>query len=101
MRKTFILTLLLTLPTLADAGLGQVRAFTSFSVMAPAKVPTSVIKRLGEEVDKALRSPAVVQRLEQQALIPVHDTPQEFAVELRKEREMWGQFIKRNNVTAE
>jgi tripartite-type tricarboxylate transporter receptor subunit TctC len=52
-------------------------------------------------VGKALRNPAVVQRLEQQALIPVLDTPQEFAAELRKEREMWGQFIKRNNVTVD
>jgi tripartite-type tricarboxylate transporter receptor subunit TctC len=93
--------LLPNVPTLAESGLGQVHAFTSFSVMAPAKVPAPVVKRLGEEVDKALRNPAVVQRLGQQALIPVHDTPQEFAVELRKEREMWGQFIKRNNVTPD
>lgn len=92
--------LLPNVPTLADSGI-NVRAFTSFSVMAPAKVPAPVIKRLGEEVGKALRNPAVVRRLEQQALIPVLDTPQEFAAELRKEREMWGQFIRRNNITAD
>jgi hypothetical protein len=31
----------------------------------------------------------------------VLDTPESFAVELRKEREHWGQFIKRNNIVAE
>jgi tripartite-type tricarboxylate transporter receptor subunit TctC len=92
--------LLPNVPTLAENGI-NVKAFTSFSVMAPAKVPAPVVRRLGEEVGKALRNPAVVQRLEQQALIPVLDTPQEFAAELRKEREMWGQFIKRNNVTVD
>lgn len=92
--------LLPNVPTLADNGI-DVPAFTSFSVMAPAKVPAPIVKRLGEEVGKALRNPAVVQRLERQALIPVLDTPQEFAAQLRKEREMWGQFIKRNNVTVD
>lgn len=85
-------------PTLEEAGYPGVRAWTSFSVMAPAKVPAPVVKRLGEEVHKALRSPAVVQRLEQQALIPVQDTPEEFAADLRKEREHWGAFIRRNNI---
>jgi tripartite-type tricarboxylate transporter receptor subunit TctC len=93
--------LLPNVPTVADAGYGQVRAWTSFSVMAPGKVPPAVIKRLSAEVGRALRNPAVIQRLEQQALIPVYDTPEEFAVELRKEREHWGQFIKRNNITPE
>jgi tripartite-type tricarboxylate transporter receptor subunit TctC len=93
--------LLPNVPTLADAGYAQVHAWTSFSVMAPAKVPPAIVKRLADEAGKALRNPAVVQRLEQQALIPVLDTPEEFAAELRKEREHWGQFIRRNNVTPD
>lgn len=84
-----------------ERGYGGVRAWTSFSVMAPGRVPPAIVKRLGEEVSKALRNPAVIQRLEQQALIPVHDTPEEFASEIRKEREHWAQFIRRNNVTAD
>jgi tripartite-type tricarboxylate transporter receptor subunit TctC len=93
--------LLPNVPTLAESGYGQVRAWTSFSVMAPAKVPPAIDKRLADEVGRALRNPAVVQRLEQQALIPVLDTPEEFAADLRKEREHWGQFIRRNNVTPD
>lgn len=93
--------LLPNVPTLADVGYPGVRAWTSFSVMAPAKVPPATMKRLGEEVGKALRNPTVARRLEQQALIPVHDTPEAFAADLRKEREHWGAFIRRNNITAE
>ena len=90
--------LLPNVPTLAEAGYPGVRAWTSFSVMAPAKVPPAVVKRLGEEVGKALHNPAVVQRLQQQALIPVHDTPEEFAADMRKERQHWGDFIRKNNI---
>jgi tripartite-type tricarboxylate transporter receptor subunit TctC len=90
--------LLPNVPTLAEAGYPGVRAWTSFSVMAPAKVSPAIVKRLADEVHKALRTPAVVQRLEQQALIPVLDTPEEFAADLRKERQHWGDFIRRNNI---
>jgi tripartite-type tricarboxylate transporter receptor subunit TctC len=93
--------LLPNVPTLGEAGLPNVRAWTSFSVMAPSRVPPAIIKRAGDEIRRALRTPAVVQRLEQQALIPVLDTPEEFAAELRKEREHWGQFIRRNNITPD
>jgi tripartite-type tricarboxylate transporter receptor subunit TctC len=88
-------------PTVADAGYPQWRAWTSFSVMAPARVPPASIRRMGEEISKALHNPQVLARLEQQVLIPVYDTPQEFAADLRKEREMWGQFIRRNNITSD
>jgi tripartite-type tricarboxylate transporter receptor subunit TctC len=93
--------LLPDVPTLAEAGYGEVRAWTSFSVMAPARVAPAIVRRLAEEVGRALRTPAVVRRLEQQALIPVLDTPAEFAADLRREREHWGQFIRRNNVTPD
>jgi tripartite-type tricarboxylate transporter receptor subunit TctC len=93
--------LLPNVPTLADSGYGQIRAWTSFSIMVPAKVPAAIVKKLSAEVQKALHTPAVVQRLEQQALIPVRDTPEEFAGELRKEREHWGAFIRKNNIQPE
>ena len=88
-------------PTLEEAGVQGVQAWTSFSVMAPAKVPAAIVNRLGEEVHKALANPAVAQRLEKQALIPVIDTPETFAADLRKERQHWGEFIKRNNITPD
>jgi tripartite-type tricarboxylate transporter receptor subunit TctC len=89
--------LLPSVPTLADAGI-KADAWTSFSVMAPAKTPPAIIKRLSVEVNKAFDNPVVQQRLAQVALNPVHDTPEKFAAELRKERQHWGDFIKRKNI---
>jgi tripartite-type tricarboxylate transporter receptor subunit TctC len=92
--------LLPNVPTLAQAGL-NVRAWTSFSVMVPRKTSPAIVGKLSAEINKAFRNPAVQQRLQQQALLPVHDTPEQFAADLRKERQHWGDFIKRKNIQPE
>ena len=40
-------------------------------------------------------------RLDSSALLPVFDTPEEFAVFLQKERARYAEIIRRNNITAE
>jgi tripartite-type tricarboxylate transporter receptor subunit TctC len=84
-------------PTFTQAGY-PVEVFTSFSVVAPAGTPEPVISRLGAEIARAMRSGPVAEKLEQQALLPVFDTPAEFAASLKKERDGWAEFIRRNNI---
>jgi tripartite-type tricarboxylate transporter receptor subunit TctC len=85
--------------TFAEAGWAKFDSPTSFSVMAPAGVPPAILARFAAEVGKALK--ALAPRLEQQALVPVFDTPAEFATSLRKERADWAAFIQRNNITPD
>jgi tripartite-type tricarboxylate transporter receptor subunit TctC len=84
-------------PTLAEAGF-PLDVFTSFSVVAPAGTPDAVLTRLGAEIARAMRSGPIAEKLEAQALVPVFDTPAEFAASLKKERDGWAQFIRRNNI---
>jgi tripartite-type tricarboxylate transporter receptor subunit TctC len=86
-------------PTFTDAGLAKFDAPTSFSVMAPAGVPPGILQKMASEVQKALK--ALAPRLEQQALVPVFDTPSEFATSLAQERADWAAFIKRNSITPD
>ena len=86
-------------PTLADAGF-PLEVFSSFSVVAPAGTPAPIVQRLGAEIGRAMRVPAVAERLGAQALVPVFDTPEEFAASLKKERDRWAEFIRRNNIEA-
>jgi tripartite-type tricarboxylate transporter receptor subunit TctC len=88
-------------PSVAEAGYPKVEAWTSFSVMAPAKVPPAIVHKLSGEINRAMKTPAVAQRLEQQALEPVFDTPETFGPALTKERAHWAAFIKRNGITPE
>jgi len=94
-------SLLPTTPTLAEAGLPGIHAFTSFSVLLPAKASPALVQRIAAEVARAMKNPATAARLEQQALIPVFDTPEQFAASLREEQRNWGSFIRQHNITVE
>ena len=48
-----------------------------------------------------MKSPALAEKLEAQAMVPVFDTPAAFAVSLKKEREAWAAFIQRNRIVVE
>ena len=95
-RKTGLLP---NVPTFAAAGWPTFDSPISFSVLAPARVPPAIVQSMAAEVNKALKT--MEPRLEQQALVPVFDTPAEFSADLKKERAMWGAFIQRNGITME
>jgi tripartite-type tricarboxylate transporter receptor subunit TctC len=87
-------------PALAEAGY-PLDVFTSFSVVAPAGTPAAIVQRLSAEIGNAMRSGPVATKLDAQALIPVFDTPAEFAASLKKERDGWAAFIRRNAIEAD
>ena len=93
--------LLPAVPTIAEAGFHGFKAFTAFSVMVPAKVPAALVKRIAGEVAKAMKNPANAMRLEQQALLPVFDTPEQFAASLKDEQAVWAAFIREHNIQPE
>ena len=86
-------------PTLDMAGFA-LEVFTSFSVVAPAGTPTPVVGRMAAEIARAMRSPAIAEKLNAQVLVPVFDTPEQFAASLKKERDGWAAFIRRNAIQS-
>lgn len=84
-------------PTLAMAGF-PLEVFTSFSVVAPAGTPATVVRRMGAEIARAMRSPGIAEKLDAQVLVPVFDTPEQFAASLKEERDGWAAFIRRNAI---
>jgi len=87
-------------PTFTDAGL-LVDVFTSFSVVAPAGTPAAIVARLSAEIGKAMKSPSTAEKLNQLVLLPVFDTPAQFAASLKKERDGWAEFIRRNGIVPD
>ena len=84
-------------PTLAEAGF-PLDVFTSFSVVAPAGTPPTILRRMAIEIARAMKSQSMGEKLDQQVLLPVFDTVEQFSVSLKKERDQWAEFIRRNNV---
>ena len=87
--------------TLAQAGYTDIEITAWFMVVAPKGTAPAIVQRLNAEINKAMKSPANAQRLREQALIPVFETPEQFAVNLKRARENWSAFIQRNNIVAQ
>jgi tripartite-type tricarboxylate transporter receptor subunit TctC len=88
-------------PTLATAGYPKIEASASFMVVAPAGTSPAIVQRMSAEIIKVMKSPAIRERLESQGFIPVFDTPDEFSANLKKERQMWAEVIRRNKIVAD
>jgi tripartite-type tricarboxylate transporter receptor subunit TctC len=88
-------------PTYAEAGFPSVDAYPSYSVVAPAGTPPVIVQRLNAEIATLMKTPDFRQRLESRAMIPVFETPGEFAAVLKRERVKYAELIRRNNIVAE
>lgn len=88
-------------PTLAEAGYAKIEAYGSFSVVAPMGTSPAIVQRMNVEIVKLMKTPAFREKLDVRALIPVFDTPDEFAAALKKEKARYAEVIRRNNIVAE
>jgi tripartite-type tricarboxylate transporter receptor subunit TctC len=66
-------------PTLSEKGHDAIEGTIWFALMAPAGTPRDVVQRIAASVARALESPAVRERLVEQGLYPVENSPAEFA----------------------
>ena len=93
--------LLPELRTLAEQGLGDFEANSWLGVVAPAKTPAPILRRLHEEVVRALRQPEMREALARQFMEPVGNTPEQFAAYMREELDRWGPVIRNNRITLD
>jgi tripartite-type tricarboxylate transporter receptor subunit TctC len=63
-------------------------------LLAPRGTPADVVQRLQVSSAEALALPDVKERLAQAALVPVGNTPQQFAAAMRADIETWGKLAR-------
>ena len=88
-------------PTYAEAGFPSVDAYPSYSVVAPAGTPPAIVQRMSSEIVTLMKTPALREKLDARAMVPIFDTPDEFAAVLKKERAKYAELIRRNKIVAE
>jgi tripartite-type tricarboxylate transporter receptor subunit TctC len=88
-------------PTVAEQGYPGFETSQWYGIIAPAKVPQPVIQRLYEEVAKAVKAPALLERLQNDNAIPVGNTPAQFAAFIREEQQRWEKVVKQAGITFE
>jgi len=87
-------------PTLAEVGITNFEALAYWGVIAPAKTPPDVVDRLNAEIQKALKDPAVAERLGAQGMTITGQGPAEFSAFMKKEVERWSKIVKENRISA-
>ena len=90
-----------TVPTFAEAGIPGMDFSNWFGVFAPAGTPADVLQRLNRELNAALRSPEVAERLQRAGAEPVGGTPEQFSKVYRDEFENWKAVIQRAGIKGE
>lgn len=88
-------------PTIAERGYPGFEAVTWFGLAAPAGVPKEIVQRLNAEFNKALQTPDLSQKYQEQGARVLTSTPEEFAKLIHDDRIRWGKIVKDSGARVE
>ena len=88
-------------PTAAEAGLPTFVARGSHNVFAPAGTPGPIINRLNQEMVRFLKLPDTRQKLLEQGVEPVANSPEEASAWMKSEMARVGKIIKDLGIRGE
>jgi tripartite-type tricarboxylate transporter receptor subunit TctC len=84
------------LPTVAEAGVPGYDAPTWSGIVGPAGISRPVVMRLNEAINRALKSPAFVERFGRIGDEPAGGSPEAFGETIRIELAKWADVVKRS-----
>jgi len=88
-------------PTVAESGFAGFDAPAWWAILAPAKTPPEVIKRMNEEINKALQNPEIANKLSAQGIDIRGGTPDSARVFIDKQIDTWAKVVKDNGIKAD
>ena len=88
-------------PTVAESGFAGFDAPAWWAIVAPAKTPPDVLKRMNEEINKALKNPDIAKKLSAQGIDILGGTPESTRVFIDKQIDIWAKVVKDNGIKAD
>ncbi len=88
-------------PTVAESGYPGFEALAWHGILAPARTPPEIVKKLNAEIVKALADPETNKLLTNQAMQTVGNTPEAFAAFIQKDIATWKAVAAAAKVTVE
>ena len=85
-------------PTLAEQGYHNTDASNWYALLAPAKTPPALIKKLNDAVNTALADPDVRGKIVKSGAVPVGGTPEALAAFMRAEYDKWGRVVAEHGI---
>jgi tripartite-type tricarboxylate transporter receptor subunit TctC len=87
--------------TVAEQGYPGFETSQWYGLMAPAKTPEAIVKRLADAAAQAAKSPAVIERFAADNAVAVGSTPAEFTAYIRKEQARWKEVVEKAKIRPE
>lgn len=88
-------------PTIAEAGVPGYNAELWFCLVGPAKLPAAVAARIAADTAKIVKLPDVKERLDQQGMEAVANSPAQLQQFIAAQNEQWAKVVRTAGVKAE
>jgi tripartite-type tricarboxylate transporter receptor subunit TctC len=88
-------------PTVAESGFAGFDAPAWWAVLAPARTPPDIVKRMNEEINAALQLPDVAAKLSAQGISIERRAPQAAQAFIEQQMDTWAQVVKANGIKAD
>jgi tripartite-type tricarboxylate transporter receptor subunit TctC len=85
-------------PTMAEAGFKDMEVEFWTGLLAPAKTPTAIVKKLEGEIRAIVKMPDVVEKLRAHQTYPAGNTSEEFAKVIARELAQWSEVAKKSQI---
>jgi tripartite-type tricarboxylate transporter receptor subunit TctC len=93
-------TILPDVPTVAEAGVPGYEAVIWLGIMAPAKTPPAVLRKLNAEIERIVAQPEVKQEWAAQGATAMTQGIEEFDRYLRADIDKWAQIVRKAGIKA-
>jgi len=90
-----------TVPTIAESGYAGFDAPAWWAVLAPAKTPPDILKRMNEELNKVLQNADIKKRLDSQGIDIVGGSSDAARVFIERQIDIWAKVVKDNDIKAD
>jgi len=87
-------------PTVAETVPGYELAVW-YGAFGPAGLPADIVQRLNAEINKALKDPEVVKKMEGMAVQVLESTPEQFAAELARDADKYDKIVRELGIRIE
>jgi tripartite-type tricarboxylate transporter receptor subunit TctC len=82
------------LPTMDEVGFPGFDVTTWFGLFVPAGTPSAIVTKLNQETTKIMALPDVQEKLHAIGIVPLGNTPAEFAALIKEETPYWAKMMK-------
>jgi len=88
-------------PTFEESGFKGFEGVQWYGIMGPAKMPAEITSRLNAEINRALASPALRERLSGEAIEPMPMTPDQFGKFIQADMARWSTLARERKISVD